>query len=110
MPSQTPWTPQTQREFLALRDRFLETLSTAQKERGKRAAQPVPRGEPGWMIFERETMHAAVNDERRARGLAPVTLRDVEVVERCASGHCDYSTKFALYCAEIVFGVSPNVR
>lgn len=46
-------------------------------------------------------MFDATNEERRSRGPSPVTMAEIERVERLAVGRCDYSEKFALYCAEI---------
>ena len=34
------------------------------------------------------------------------TLETVVRLERCASGHVDYHSKFALYCAELEIGAS----
>lgn len=60
------------------------------------------RSELGWVVFERDTMFDAVTRERAKLGKAPVPMKDVERVETMAMGHCDYSSKFALYCAELV--------
>ena len=54
-----------------------------------------------WVIYERQVMQRAVNQVRADRGMSPVTEDDVAYVERQALGHCDYSRKFALYCAEL---------
>lgn len=35
-----------------------------------------------------------------------VGLKEVMRVERCASGHCDYQRKFAMYCREFQMGKS----
>lgn len=59
---------------------------------------------PGWVLFERDAMHAAVNAERASRGLPPIELKAIERVERLACGHVDYSRKYPLYCAEIALG------
>jgi hypothetical protein len=77
-----------------LRDHFLAKLAKAQEQRSQRA---------DWIEFERSVMFEAVNNERQARGLPPISLTDVMRVERMATGHVDYSSKFALYCAELVF-------
>lgn len=86
-----------------------EVLQTAAKERPKRQGwvRLGDEDEPGWVFYEREAMHAAVNRERSARGLGSVTLLDVRRVERWAQGHSDYAHKYALYCAEIAVGDQP---
>jgi hypothetical protein len=78
---------------LRLHDKFLQSLATAQKQRGER---------DDWMLFERQTMLDAVNAERAARSRPPVSMAEIERADRLASGHSDYSRKFALYCAELV--------
>lgn len=35
-----------------------------------------------------------------------IELNEVMRVERCASGHCDYQRKFAMYCRELQIGLS----
>jgi len=50
-------------------------------------------------------MRDAVNKERLDQGLALVTIESVERVETMAEGHSDYSSKFALYCAELALGL-----
>jgi len=54
-----------------------------------------------WIEAERKVMLTLVNQERQKHGRDPVTLEDVERVERSAVGHSDYAHKFALYCAEL---------
>lgn len=75
---------------------FLAGLSAAQKWRSSRV---------DWVLYERQTMRNLVNVERTAMGLPVVTLADVERVETQAEGHSDYSSKFALYCAELALGL-----
>jgi phosphopantetheine adenylyltransferase len=90
-------TPRQLDQKLDLRNELLARLTAAQEERPAR--EYVTDGELGWVIYERETMHRAVNEARAERNLAPLPI---EAVERVASGHSDYSSKFALYCAELV--------
>lgn len=59
-----------------------------------------------WVAAERATMHAAVNAERALRGLDAVSLEKFMRFERMAVGHVDYSTKLALYCAELALGIA----
>jgi hypothetical protein len=59
---------------------------------------------PAWVVFEREQLHAAINVERLRHGLPTVDLKMVDRVERLASGHVDYASKYTLYCAEMALG------
>lgn len=62
----------------------------------------------GWIEYEKLTMLGCVNmarsvedrfkDEKRPL----VTMEQIEQAESLASGHVDYSKKFALYCAELI--------
>lgn len=80
------------REIRAVKSRFLDILTAAQKFR---------RTDPDWIVREQRAMLDAVNDERARRGLRPgLTLGDLQRIELVAVGHSDYSSKFALYCAE----------
>jgi hypothetical protein len=88
---------------LALRDAMLQVLERAQKQRPKRQAtvQVDGRGELGWVTFERHQMYDAVLRARAQFGKAPIPLSHIKRVEDMACGHVDYSSKFALYCAEL---------
>jgi uncharacterized protein YkwD len=92
--------------WLDLIKRFEEILCNAAQERSKRDDFVDRDGEtwPEWVFFERKTMTAAVNAERQKKGLPAVPPSEVIRVERQASGHSDYSHKFALYCAELAIG------
>lgn len=57
--------------------------------------------DPDWIENERKLMREIVNENREKHGREPVTLADIERVERTAVGHSDYVHKFALYCAEL---------
>jgi hypothetical protein len=59
----------------------------------------------GWIEHEREAITQAANMWALARGLPTVTVDQVEQVEQRAVGHCDYSSKFALYVCELVYGL-----
>lgn len=85
----------------ALSRRMYDTLTTAQTERRHR--QNIINGELEWVRHERQTMHTAVNQARAEHGKPPVPLNAVEHAEDLASGHSDYTRKFAFYCAELVF-------
>ncbi len=86
---------------------FVKVLRDASRQRGKRG-DFVPDGPgatvPGWVLFERDAMRAAVDAERAARGLPPVEPDRIIRVERLACGHVDYMEKYALYCAEMALG------
>lgn len=102
------------RTKLEVRDHLLRVLSKAQKERKKRqdmvqdTDSPYSKENPGWVLFERRTMLDEVNRLRAEKGQTPVTPRDIIKVENQALGHSDYSSKFALYCAEISLGKDAN--
>jgi hypothetical protein len=93
-------TPRQLDQKLVLRDEFLAVLADAMQERAAR--EYVTSGELGWVIYERRTMHLAVNYARAGAGKQPLPIDAVERVESIAEGHSDYGSKFALYCAELV--------
>jgi hypothetical protein len=86
-------------DLKSLADQMLAVLIEAQKARSVKSRWIV--NELEWVVYERQMMQCAVNQVRVERGMAPVTEDDVARVERQALGHCDYSRKFALYCAEL---------
>jgi hypothetical protein len=59
---------------------------------------------PSYVLFERDRMLAAVNEERIRRGLSLADLKVIDRAERLACGHVDYATKYPLYCVEIAIG------
>lgn len=98
-------------ERTKLRQHFLSVLTGAAKHRRERETLVEDAGEgsaPGWLVFERETMHEAVNAWRAEHNLPPVDISSIVRVERQASGHVDYAVKFSLYCAEIAEGLLPE--
>lgn len=81
-------------EFLQMIARMQQVLDVEMTQRKER---------PGtWINDERRAMHREVNLARAARNLSPLDISAIERVERVACGHCDYSHKLALYCAELV--------
>lgn len=60
---------------------------------------------PAWMRFELLIMYWTVNRLRTSNGDAAVSLDDVRAADQMASGHIDYFEKFALYCAELAWGL-----
>ena len=81
-------------DILALRDRFLIALGKIQDQRNSNK---------DWITHERVVMSTLVQEERSKRGLPRLGLKDIEQAENLALGHTDYSRKFCLYCAELVF-------
>ena len=84
-------------------------FDAAAKERKKRQEMVTDPTDPawpvfGWILFERERMHAAVNAERARRGLSPADVKLIVRADRLASGHSDYASKYPLYCTEIALG------
>lgn len=90
-----------ERPYKALKTRLL----FAQTERSLRPYMAKIGTTPrtGWNIFEMLEMHQEVNRLRVAATKPPdVTWDDISRVEQMASGHVDYTTKFALYCEDLV--------
>ena len=81
-------------------DKMHTTLTRAQQERHLR--DEFVDGELGWVAHERNVMLTAVNEARAAQALPPVPIAAIERVEGSATGHSDYTRKFAWYCAELV--------
>ncbi|WP_030188203.1 hypothetical protein [Streptomyces violaceorubidus] len=90
-------------DLRVIADRLQRVLSRAQEDRSEREdLVDGPDGvECGWAAHERSEMWKAVNALRADQGRPAVSLDDVVQVERQASGHSDYSRKFAFYCAEL---------
>lgn len=80
-------------------DQMLHVLCKAQKLRPQKS-QWIGK-ELEWMIYEREVMLREINTVRLRRGCPEVTMEQVKRIEGCASGHIDYTRKFALYSAEL---------
>ncbi|KXO90955.1 Uncharacterised protein (plasmid) [Tsukamurella tyrosinosolvens] len=90
------------RDWKKLTDDFSAALTQAASEREIRSAI-LGSGEPAWVEYERNVMLFAVNNARLERGRPVVDSADVLRVENTAVGHVDYTFKFALRCAELVF-------
>ena len=91
----------------ALIDHFRETLLSAAGHRRERDDfVPDPHGpcgeEVGWVVYERQQMHTAVNVELSRRGLPGVPVEDMLYIERQAAGHSDYVAQWAIRCADLV--------
>ncbi|UBV13050.1 hypothetical protein [Mycolicibacterium fortuitum] len=85
---------------------FTAALIDEAEHRDERVER-LPSGELAWMVHEREFMHRLTNTARADRGLAPIGIDCITAVESSASGHTDYAGKFAMYCADLVFGEGP---
>lgn len=81
---------------IKLRDHLLDVLSKAQSKYRKEFEWPE------WLDHERNAMLEEVNLQRSIRGKIHISLDELIRIETNASGHVDYSSKFALYCAELV--------
>lgn len=95
------------RTKMAIHDSLHGHLVVASTMRGQRPGfVDGPDGYPEceWVAFERSLMHELTNKFRAETGLEPVDGDRIMWAERQASGHVDYATKFALYCAEIAVG------
>lgn len=79
-------------KLIEIQKALLTVLEEAQ------CARQFPKAD--WISMERTAMLDAVN--RLRVGKRPVDLATITGVERLALGHVDYSSKFALYCAELV--------
>jgi hypothetical protein len=90
-------------ERMVLRDRFRDVLTAATKQRhllvGVITASTSSVYE--WVLYERLQMLLAVNAARQERDLPLVMLRDIERMDRLATGHVDWLDKLSFYCAEL---------
>ncbi|KXO92955.1 Uncharacterised protein (plasmid) [Tsukamurella tyrosinosolvens] len=91
------------REFLGLIKEFTNKLNSEAEHRDERQ-QRLSSGELAWAAHERDFMRDLVNAARADRGAGPVDVARIEAVEQLAAGHSNYTSKFAMYCAELVFG------
>lgn len=82
-----------------LHDVFIKKLSAEQKHRETR--NKIINGESEWVVAERQFMIDLTQKTRKEIGFEPVEESLILRAEREACGHSDYSSKFALYCAEI---------
>jgi hypothetical protein len=62
-----------------------------------------------WIQDESDRMLRETNDWRRLLGKRPVAIEAIAKVETWACGHTDYSSKFALYCAEVALDTGPGI-
>jgi hypothetical protein len=83
------------KDLVGIKAGMLRALETAQQQRPNRSVAE-------WIVFERATLAAEINKRREFLGKRPVSCEDVERIEHQAVGHSDYSSKLALYCAQMV--------
>jgi hypothetical protein len=91
----------TDTRLIRIRDAILSELGEQQR---RRADYP----DCAWIDAEIDVMHRAVNRRRSERGLPDLDRATVVRVEQWACGHSDYSSKFALYCAELALDCGPS--
>lgn len=91
----------SQRKYKAAYDAVHRALVNAQKDRELRY-DPVS-GELGWVVYERLVVWGEVNRLRAQYERAPIPINAILVVESGANGHVDYTHKFALRAADLVF-------
>lgn len=80
--------------------RLHAALNAAMQQRKDRAA--VVDGEIGWIAYERAVMFEMVNRIRADEGRWPLEIDEIKAAERAATGHIDYASKWARYCADLV--------
>jgi hypothetical protein len=80
-----------------------DALITAQLHRGERKTYDVRSGEFEWTKYERQIAADKVNEFRNLMNKSPVEQKRIDRAESSASGHVDYTQKFALCCMELVF-------
>lgn len=88
-----------------LRDRLLKVLEKAQERRPELRGDKLIENEPAFVHYERHQLFNAVLQERQKLNKPPIQLSEIKRVETMACGHSDYSSKFALYCAELVLDI-----
>lgn len=84
-------------ELIQLRDHLLDVLSEAQEKYRKMYIHTLE-----WVDKEREAMLSEVNRQLVNRQKSEISMDQLIRAEHLAVGHTDYSSKFSLYCAEII--------
>jgi hypothetical protein len=101
-------TPADKRDVYKAMQEIFDKAAKERKVRGEFVKDPLETRfswtVPAWVLFERAALHKAVNEERARRNLPPVDIKAIDRVERLATGHVDYATKYTLYCTEIALG------
>lgn len=99
--NQTPHSAESGAIWREAFDDLKAELAVAQDERPQRGNFP-QGGELGWVRHERQVMTDLVNTLRARRGVGPVSMDAVKSKEQLAVGHIDYTTKWAIGCADLV--------
>jgi hypothetical protein len=94
-------------------NRLREHLVRAQADRGRRGEHNVtgydqmdrPINEPAWRVHERNLMFTLVNQYRGDRGLNPVQMREVRMVEDALAGRADYTQRLVEVLARSAHGL-----
>ena len=94
-----------QSDFMRCYETLVEALRDAQLER---EYMPLTLGangmNPYWNTYEMLVMYKSVNCARELLDKPMVSWQDICRMEATAAGHVDYTSKFALHCAELVMG------
>lgn len=75
-------------------------IDEAEKRRGRRYEQ--------WREAEAKAVWAATCAFAQRHGLREPAMSEVIRIESQAIGHCDYSSKWALYAVELTFVAEPS--
>ena len=81
-------------------EEFRAALVSAQHERDYMPVKDMET--PYWNTYEMLVMWKLVNAKRYGHDRPMLPFSEVQKAEQMASGHVDYTKKFALYCAELV--------
>lgn len=87
--------------LIRIRDALLGALTVQQARRKQYDGDD-------WIAAERKVMLDETNEWRALLGKPPVSVEQIHRVEQWATGHSDYSSKFALYCAELALDCGPG--
>lgn len=90
-----------QRKFMKAYEVIFQVLVEAQEERELRR-DPIS-GDMGWVLYERLVVWGEVNRLRAQQEKAFIPVKSILMAESSANGHVDYTHKFALRAAELVF-------
>jgi len=95
--------------LLAARDRIKTVLVKEQQLRSQRNGYVIDHADNcqtfEWVLAERRAVLAEVNAIRAERGKSPIDERTLlHKAEWLASGHVDFTSKYALYAAELAIG------
>lgn len=78
---------------------FRKRLEAIQSQRHLRPIESLDA--PSWISFEIQFMWGVINEYRFAQHKTLIAYSKVADADRLAAGHSDYTSKFALYCADL---------